>query len=244
MSLALAACPAYAQQDKDSDAGYIFYKANTLYEKGSYDEAISEYSRLLAQGMESGNLYFNLGNCYFKKGEMGKALVHYERARRLMPRDSDLKSNIKFVQSQITSNSSETPLTWTEKAAGIFGYLSLNELTLLLSAALAGMFIFLTIRLFVLMRKGSFILGIAVFIVTLTFISISLINRIALTDMEGIVITDRPDALFEPLERATVHFSLHEGTKVHILQTKEEWIKIKRSDNKTGWVTKESVEKL
>ena len=88
----------HAQNERESDTGYIFYKANALYEEGKYDEAIEVYTGLIDQGLESGNLYYNIGNCYFKKGELGKAIVNYERANKLIPDDSDLKSNHDFAR--------------------------------------------------------------------------------------------------------------------------------------------------
>jgi len=241
-SIVLCINPSYAQQDKNSDAGYIFYKANTLYEKGSYDEAISEYSRLLEQGMESGNLHYNLGNCYFKKGELGKALLSYERAKRLIPRDSDLKANYTFAKSQIKANTPETSASWREKASGIFSFLSVNEMTLLVSALFVITIVFLIARLFVAFSKNTFFLLITSLVILFVFTAFSLVDRIAVRDTEAIVVADSAEARFEPFESSTKHFTLQEGMKVYLIQLKTEWVKVKRSDGKTGWVKTETIE--
>ncbi len=155
-SFILTGYSAEARQDKDSNAGYIFYKGNTLYEQGSYDEAISEYSKLLAQGVESGSLYYNLGNCYIKKGAIGKAILNYERAKRLIPRDSDLKSNYSFALSQLEIQSVNTSPPWHLKATRTFDVLSINELTVLLSAIFVVIILLMITRLFFPLSKKSF----------------------------------------------------------------------------------------
>src|SRR3990172_12167297 len=94
---------------------YTFYKANTLYEEGKFDEAIVEYQKLLKDNVESGNLYYNLGNCYFKKGEPGRAILNYERAKRLIPQDSDLKSNYEYAGSLLKERPQEITKSWIEK---------------------------------------------------------------------------------------------------------------------------------
>ena len=75
----------------------LFYQANNLYEEGRYEEAAVAYRQLLEQGYESGNLYFNLGNTYFKMGRTGWAVLYYEKAKRLIPRDADLRANLGYA---------------------------------------------------------------------------------------------------------------------------------------------------
>jgi tetratricopeptide (TPR) repeat protein len=235
---------AAARQDKNSDAGYIFYKGNTLYEQGRYDDAISEYLKLLAQGIESGNLYYNIGNCYFKKGERGKAILNYERAKRLMPRDSDLDSNYKFALSQININTSVKSVPWYEKTVGIFSFLSLDELTVLISVLSVLIIVILITRLFIPLSKKPFILFLSCLIIAFVFTVLSLVNSILVIDREAVVIMNNPEAKYEPFESATTHYTLHEGMKVYLLQSKKDWVKIKRSDGKMGWIRNQVIEKI
>ena len=71
-----------------------FFHANALYKDGQYTAAASDYEQLRNAGLESGNLYFNLGNAYFKAGQRGKAILNYERAHRLLPSDPDVEANL------------------------------------------------------------------------------------------------------------------------------------------------------
>jgi tetratricopeptide (TPR) repeat protein len=244
LSPVLFAGDGHTQQVRNNNPEYIFYKGNTLYEEGKYDEAIGEFLKLLEQGMESGNLYYNIGNSYFKKGELGRAILNYERARRLIPRDSDLKSNYGFARSQMEYNASEESAPWFNRVLHIFDMLSINEMTVLLSALFTVVVIFLIIRLILPATRKHSVIFLSVSIIFVLFISVSLFNRITLLDKEAVVITESPEAGFEPIENSTVHFTLYEGIKIHILQSKKKWVKVKRPDGKVGWVMGRDVGKI
>jgi len=72
----------------------LFLQANKQYEAGSYSSAINSYEDLLSKGLRSAQLFYNLGNAYFKAGKPGPAILNYERARVLDPRDEDMKFNL------------------------------------------------------------------------------------------------------------------------------------------------------
>ncbi len=237
-----ASPPVHARSDTNTDAGYIFYKGNTLYEQGSYKDAISEYSKLLEQDMESGHLYYNMGNAYFKKGQLGEAILHYERAKRLIPRDSDLKSNYRFALSHIETDTAKISVSWTDKIFKLFGFLSLNELSALASCMLVLIVLLLIARLYIRMSRNTFSLLLTSFIVMISFTVTSVFIRAAAIDKEAVIVSNSPEVKFEPFESATTHFTLHEGMKIYVIQSKQEWIKIKRSDGKTGWVKRKSAE--
>ncbi|MBI5741972.1 MAG: tetratricopeptide repeat protein [Nitrospirae bacterium] len=234
----IAAC-AYADSGHDA----VFKKGNQFYEKGDYDEAIKEYSRLLKQGLESGNLYFNLGNSYFKKGEHGKAVLNYERAKRLVPDDSDLKSNYAYALSKIENSPQGAPPP-TEKVMGIFNNLTLDGLTVVMSVVYALMVLIITASIFIERVRRYRIIGI--FILSLLFITgaAAVFSRAAVLDKEAIVVTKSAEARFEPLENATTHFTLYEGMKVYVLESKQDWSKVRRDDGKTGWLSSRALEKI
>jgi tetratricopeptide (TPR) repeat protein len=234
----------FAQQERGVSPEYIFFKANSYYEEGKYDEAIDEYSKLLARGVEGGNLYYNLGNSYFKKGELGKAILNYERAKRLIPRDSDLKSNYKFARLRIEYDVSGPSAPWYERAFSIFNMLTINEMTVLLSAVFVLAVLFLIARLFIAVAGRYSISFAAVLIIVVALIAFLLCSRVSLLDKEAIVISGSSEALFEPLDNATAHFTLYEGMKVHMLQSKKDWNKVKRADGKVGWVRARDIEKI
>ena len=79
----------------------LFYRGNDYMRQGDFSRAAAAYESIVTQGWESGAVYYNLGNAYVKQGKLGKALLNYERARRLIPRDSDLKANREFARNAL-----------------------------------------------------------------------------------------------------------------------------------------------
>ncbi|KPJ99437.1 MAG: hypothetical protein AMK71_09760 [Nitrospira bacterium SG8_35_4] len=242
-NIAVFTQPGSAQQGTSGDPTYIFYKGNTLYEEGKYDEAIHEFQAVLDRGLESGNLYYNIGNCYFKKGALGKAILNYERAQRLIPRDSDLKSNYTFALSRLQYDISEKT-SWMKKVINVFHFLSLNEMTILLSSVFVLLVLFFILRLFFHgVRKYTFPIT-ACLMLAIVLLAIPLVERVTLLDTEAVVISENAEVRFEPLDNATTHFTLYEGMKITVLQSRQEWARIRRSDGKVGWIKSGEIEKI
>ncbi|MBI5056846.1 MAG: tetratricopeptide repeat protein [Nitrospirae bacterium] len=228
----------------DNDPSSIFKNGNQLYESGKYDEAIREYSRLLAQGVESGNLYFNLGNSYFKKGETGRAILNYERAKRLMPDDSDLRSNYNYALSRTENTGQQSSASMTEKISGIFSGLTINGLTIFVSAVYVLILaIFIAIIFFPAVKRYLLIM-LGVLSVIFLLSTFSLYSRVMVLDSEAIVVSKNAEAKFEPLDNATTHFTLYEGMKIFILESKHDWSKVERFDGKSGWIRNQELEKI
>jgi Tetratricopeptide repeat/Bacterial SH3 domain len=223
-----------------------FFHANALYKDGQYDAAAKEYEELRQVGLESGNLYFNLGNAYFKAGEKGKAILNYERARRFIPGDPDLEANLAYAQS-LTGAEACTPVLWQRLAFPLAQRASTGRLVW----AASGLYTLLLISLAVyrLWRKRprwlvymSWALGVLVIVV-----STSLAQQVLADDWQRhavVVETGDTPARFEPADNGTVHFVLKEGSRVRILDTREGWLQIARCDGHRGWIPKPSVEEL
>jgi len=219
-----------------------FYQAKAYYEHADYDEAIKLYNSILETGVESGNLYFNLGNCYFKKGELGMAILNYEKARRLIPWDKDLESNYEYALSLTKAPATASPKNPFAKAINIlFERFTIDGLTILLSVLyilfLAGILSGIFFRPFKKYSIGALIFIGLFFIVALVGIE----EKIALLNKEGIIISEQVDAKFEPIDKATTHFTLYEGAKVKVLESRSDWCKVKRADGKSGWVQRKAV---
>ena len=81
------------------DIPSLLFKANEAYLAGNYPEAAELYQAIDMSGHLNGNIFYNLGNCYMRLGETGKAILNYKKARLLLPRDGDLKANLQYARS-------------------------------------------------------------------------------------------------------------------------------------------------
>ncbi|GBE40479.1 MAG TPA: tetratricopeptide repeat protein [Nitrospirae bacterium] len=234
----------FAQMKKNSDPDYIFYKGNTLYEAGKYDEAIREYSKLIEQSFESGNIYYNIGNCYFKKGDIGRTILNYERAKKLIPGDSDLVSNYSFTRSFIKADVSKASTPWFKSIFNSFNFLTINGLTVFLSVIFTFTVFFLLSGLFItpLKRYRRFVLPVLLIIFMAG--AFSLYSRVSMLGKEAVIISESVDAKFEPLDNATTYFSMYAGMKVYILESKEDWSKVERFDGKVGWIMSSNMDRI
>jgi tetratricopeptide (TPR) repeat protein len=227
-----------------------FFEANALYKAGRYAEAAQGYATLLASGFESGALHYNLGNALFKAGELGRAVLSYERARRLLPRDPDVRANLRFAYQQVNSGAAGTPPQpplWVRIALPLASHASTGELAIATSALYAVVMILLTLRLF--LPQGRRALGrvaaavAVVALITGTALGYRLVDEHVRTTAVIVRAGEIP-VRFEPSENGTVHFTLSEGALVRRLAERDGWYQIRRSDGRRGWVEADSVEVL
>ena len=121
--LALSA-PGLAQ----NDFADLAQQATVAYEDGDYETAITQYIRLIDAGVNDAVVYFNLGNAYYQTGEVGRSLVNYRRAHRLIPRDSQLNENIARVRAQRVNLAGDETDPFNSLSEATAGSLTLREL--------------------------------------------------------------------------------------------------------------------
>ncbi len=216
-----------------------FAKANAAYRDGKYDEAIADYEAILTSGFESGAIYYNLGNSYFKKQELGKAVLNYERAKRLLPRDPDVAANTQFALSEV-QNDVQRPLNaWERLWEGHIKFYSVNEMALMLIILLVLFGAAHLATLYLHWKAGR----LAMCAAAVLFFIFGYGLQAKLADEHNAAVAVRSSAArFEPNEKATVYFELSEGQRCQVHEREGGWAKIVRPDGKTGWVDAGSVE--
>jgi tetratricopeptide (TPR) repeat protein len=213
-----------------------FISGGLAYKEGDYDRAVKEYEEILKGGRENGALYYNLGNSYFRKKDYGRAVLNYERARRLIPRDSDLDFNYHYALSQMGGESGGAQRNFFQKAMDRhISFYTLDEM-ILMSAGLGCLIavihlVSLYLRWSRRVRRG--ILGVLFFLLAV-YISGFIAKAESYRDM-AVAVSDT-EAKFEPRPEATAHFPIKSGIKIKFLKTEDGWTKIRRTDGKTGWV--------
>lgn len=221
-----------------------FVMANAAYTRGDYSQALALYDEILAGGAVSGALLYNIGNTYFKIGDLGRAVLYYERALRYIPRDADLRANYRYALSQRSQGlHRESGSLWGRVSDAFIQMVTFAELCWIFAGLL---FLLAFFHLWGLygrwrgfLRAGS--IGILIVLIFGVILGIHLHLR---HDLLGAVILRDVPARFEPREDATVHFSVFEGEQVELIKKEKKWMKIKRFDDKIGWVQSDMVEKI
>ena len=221
----------------------IFFKANQAYREGRFEEAVKGYEGLISAGYLSGHLYFNLGNSYFKLGQLGEAILNFERARMRIPRDPDLHFNLRYSRDQITDPIMEdrdflkSAFFWTNS-------LSLRELFQGFACVNILFWGLLLLRLFI-KKEWTYNIGILLLIFWLIgAASFGLKAYWIKTDDRAVILSKEVDILAGPDTGDTVLFKLHEGTMVHDERSEDGWSLIRLPDEKRGWIRSETIEKL
>lgn len=226
-----------------------FEKGNNLYQKGKYEEAITNYESVLKSKKQSAELYFNLGNCYYKLNKVAPAIYNFEKALLLNPNDKDFLNNLKFAQKLQIDDIKETPKVGFNKVIQDFtASNSYNKW-----AWIAVVFAFLFLAFFVTYYFSEITLLKRTFFMGMIFMLLGIILSISSAFFEKTIYdNDKPAIVFaeiiavktEPNSKATTAFTLHEGTKVYVLESVDNFKKIELSDGKKGWITASGIKEL
>jgi len=228
----------------------LFDAANKLYNEGNHQEAIEKYEDILSNGAHSSELYFNLGNAYYKLNKIAPSIFYYEKAIQLSPNNSDFKSNLSFAENMTIDDIEVVP----EIGLSRIGKNVINTFNFDTWATFSVAFVLIFVILFLgyyfsnatAKKRLAFIvsssaLGLA--IVCLFFAQQK--YKFAIKDKPAIVFAKETDIKTEPNLRSEVTFTLHEGTKVQVLEEYDKnWKKIKLADGKTGWIPSGDIKLL
>lgn len=223
---------------------HVFEQANELYQQEKFDAAIVKYLEIINNGYESWQLYFNMGNTYYRTGQFGKAILYFERAYRLNPKNEDIVFNLNLANTKVVDNIKTPPLS--ELLDEVKNVLSKSALMWLTIGTYLGLMAVITMKMFVTKRKFQRLLRIIlipIFIVLLLATSILILRVKEDTSVKyAIVMADKVDVLGEPSENGTELFSLHEGAKFKIEEYSGAWAKIRLADGNVGWLLKDVFE--
>ena len=232
----------------DAYVDSLFNDANTAYSDGRWQDAIDSYSAIGNLGLESAALYCNLGNAYYKSGDVAKAILYYEKALKLDPSWSDARYNITVVSDFIQDRIEPVPefilKTWTRDLCYTLDSdtWAVTGLVFLLLTVVSLLFLFLSPSLG--LRRTGFFCGIVFFLLTVMSCSFAFWQKADYSRKDGAVImTPVVSVKSSPSsETSTDLFILHEGTKVRILDEVGDWRNVELADGRQGWMRSEDME--
>lgn len=221
--------------------------AETYYTAGEYEKAINSYEQIVDKGYEAWQLYYNLGNAYYKSNKLTQAIVNYERAKLLNPQNEDIEYNLELVKNRhVTDKIDVLPELFIKSigkditsglSSDTFAYISIGVFILVL--------IFVAIFFFsgkAGVKKISFALAIIGIIVSISTYSLSSSKKEMIETRKGAIVkTPSVTILSAPNENGTELFVIHEGLKVSINSQIDDWYEVKLSDGNMGWLKKTDV---
>lgn len=224
--------------------------ADSAYVKGDYKAAIEIYESLAANNGESADVYYNLGNAYYKSENIAKAVLNYERALLLNPDDEDIRFNLELARGKTVDKvAPEYKFFLMEWLEGIINLLSISAWSVLAVVSFVVMLLTLLLFLFgksVSTKKTGFIIALFSLFITI-FANLSALHRYHyLTERNDAVIMEPSvTAKSTPSNSGTELFVIHEGRKVKISDdSMREWTEIELEDGNKGWIPSSSLERI
>lgn len=237
----LAATAAFAQTPQQ-----LMEKGNDAYNKGDYAAAAEAYEAILRGGQHSADLYYNLGNAYYRQEEIGLAILNYERSLLLNPHFRDAEQNLELAYSKTEDEITPLPkiflAKWAEAVVSWFSPNGWLVLLLILAAVLGALVVVFFTSNDYQWRKNALLSGLLVTLLLVMSLActISSFNHFNRHD-EAIVTSPMIVVKSSPESHSVDKMILHEGTKVKIEETLGEWFKIEIADGNNGWVESSEV---
>lgn len=225
-----------------------FQAGNSLYQAGDHAGALDAWLGLYEDGFESGELHYNIGNAYFRVGELGRAILFYERARVALPRDESVRTNLELARSLTADQITPLPGFWVPRVVG--WAVQLVPRGWLIAILALGYLGLASILLYRLLSAGPpyWTRHAAVAAAALTFVvgTNLLIREFGIGRAErGVILQTEAAVQSAPSDDPSLQlFTIHEGAVVRIDRRSSDWLEIVLEDGKVGWVRAGDLETI
>ncbi len=226
----------------------LYNSANAAYSEGRWADAVGTYVSIENLGLESPALYCNIGNAYYKTGDIARAMLYYERALKLDPSYSDARYNMTVVSDFVQDSIEPVPefilKTWTRNLCYSLDSDTWAVTGILLLAMMAAGILMLFLSPSIAMRRTGLFSAIVFLLLTVMSLSFSFWQKADYSRMDSaIIMTPVVSVKSSPsVDTSTDLFILHEGTKVIILDEVGEWMNIELADGRQGWMKNSDLE--
>jgi len=230
-------------------ADELFSKANDFYKNGQYTKAAQLYLIIEKSGLESDDLYFNLGNSYYKLNKVAPSIYYYEKALKINPMHEDASNNLAFAKRMTIDVIEDLPKTFFQRfSSNVIQKLTYNTWAILgVTASFLAALLFLLYYFSSSPKRKIFYFNItifAVFVMTVSVIFAYSNYETTQKSRSAIIFASKSEIKNAPSLNSETVFELHEGTKVTILDELSNWKKIKLADGKIGWVNVADIKEI
>ncbi len=232
---------------QSAEPEFLFESANQKYLNGEFTEARDGYLKIVSSGLESAELYYNLGNTFYKLGEIPSAILYFEKALKIKPRDKDILFNLDIANQLTTDKTEILPefflVRWIKASGTILPGDIWALLSLISLAAITTLVIGVAFKRD--SRNRKLLIVSALFAILIMLISFNFARsdyRTKTSPLSGIIFEPAVKVKSTPDENGTDLFILHQGTKVGLGEKLNEWIEIRLSDGNTGWLPASVIE--
>lgn len=235
-ALVFVACLISGQLFAAQNFDQSFAQANTDYRNGNYKEALAAYQNLAKQKPQA-DIFYNLGNAAFKNKEIGLAIVNYERARRIDPRNADILENLKLAKSLVQYRVEDKRSWYHQKLVELLEMIRLEELLALSLSVYLVFAVLIFVRIVskqqpVLTELSTMILWIVIITSVPTAAKFYKIKM----QQKAVITSPQAEARFAPSEKDKVAFRLTEGILTDVADRVGSWYRISLVSGDTGWI--------
>ncbi|MDT3697238.1 MAG: tetratricopeptide repeat protein [Ignavibacterium sp.] len=220
--------------------------ANEYYKNNRYQLAVDEYNKLIDDGYTGVSLFYNLGNSYYRLGQVGYAILYYEKALTISPNDEDVLHNLELVKQHLKDKVDTLPPFFIFNLwEGLLAFFSVTGWTFLVYIFFILFLITIVLYFFsksISQQRAAVFSAIGIFIVLfLTILLLAVKMNKEFNIKYGIVVNKSVLVKSAPDQTSNDEFQVHEGLKVKVEDNVDDWLKIRLEDGKIGWVSKQSV---
>ena len=234
--------------DDRASADSLWNAGVNAYSGGNWEEALQNWKDIEDMGLESVELYYNMGNAYFKTGEVASSILYYERALKVDPSYEDAVFNLKFARNQVLDKIEEVPEIYIKVVMRKLRRAVTADAWAVLSLVFLALSLLMTLLFLLgrssLTRRSGFVTGVVSLIFFVLCLSFSLRQKEEYQRGDfAIVMRAVSSVKSSPGNDSSVDlFVLHEGTRVMILDEVGEWSNIVLADGRQGWMKKSDFE--
>ncbi|PIB39271.1 tetratricopeptide repeat protein [Maribacter sp. 4G9] len=227
----------------------LFDQATQAYNNGDYKKAIEDYESIINNGQHSAALYYNLGNAYYKLSEIPESIYYYEKSLLLNPEDQEVRTNLAYAQNMTLDAIDTLPQTGLSRIyKSITSKLTFDQWAY---ASIICMILFVLLYIafyynqYSTKKRFAFIGSLLALFLCIVFIVFASVEISSFqSDNPAIIFAEEVNVSSEPNETSENIFTLHSGTKVNVLDSLNNYRKIRLTDGKTGWMLAKDLKVL